>query len=618
MILSKAHAARLLVLFSLTVLVCFGGVVTVSEPVAAQEGLSINNSVPNKPTVGEPTSISTEVTVPEMLGTVESELTVTLYIDGERAASKSLSVEDGTTTSVNFTHTFETSGETTVEAEGAITFLKQDYDQTISTTVDVQRPPSMEGAAFAVPESLEDEVNNYRENVSTELDANAFVLATKDELYVVFTQSEPTKGTAVVEGIVLDRNISEGNLTLGGIAATNVSFNRTGSEASVQQVANNSPQYRMDLVRIDAHYRRISSLTDPDRGKNITLSTTSGILVEDPRNARSFFQNVGNEARAASRNRSTDQLNATLSDPRTTHLHTFSFDTEFWASANATVDAIVLDPQSAARRFVEEYDRSDTAYSEGGGPILYVVNETFRPRSMENVSRVKSQSESLDGDVVETEVRLYQERISAQETLEHYTGCSEDKLEIQTPSGPVCLNVVQDVLLHGGVAWNDLPQTREDVLLVLGVSSRHQDAPAEFEQGRYRIEGEVVSTSRINESLPEASALVIYDMEQVGEIDYEAVANETRTLIENQTSKFTTHLHQQINGTNSTESEDSTGTHESGVSQAVYDTVAGNDGELDRGDSLSMVQSYIYDEQINGVALSRSDVLNLIRYYISQ
>ncbi|MFC7027845.1 hypothetical protein ACFQH8_10820 [Halomicroarcula sp. GCM10025710] len=80
----------------------------------------------------------------------------------------------------------------------------------------------------------------------------------------------------------------------------------------------------------------------------------------------------------------------------------------------------------------------------------------------------------------------------------------------------------------------------------MGVSSLHQDSPEEFEEGRYRIEGEVVSTSRINESLPEGSVLVIYDIERLGDIDYEAVAEEARGIIETRTGELTTQLRQQV------------------------------------------------------------------------
>ncbi|MFC7250173.1 PGF-pre-PGF domain-containing protein [Halomicroarcula sp. GCM10025324] len=526
---------------------------SVSEPqeqISFDGNLSLTVDAPDSPQVGEETTTTVESEIPSFTGAQEGELTLRLLVDGEEAASETITVTGGETTETDLTTVFDRSGETTVTVEGTLTVGEQSLTESTSRTVNVPEAPpettTIEGAAFAVPESLEDELEAYRDDVSQDLQAQSFVLATQDELYVVFTRDEPTKGVASVEGAVLERNLSTENLTYGVIASTRTSFNTTGTEASVQEVAYNSEQYRLDLVRINAHYRRVATLTDPDSGENYTLSTTSGVLIDNPRSASTLFQNVGSKTRELSRNTSTEQIDTTLSNPSRPHLHTFSFETEFWTDAEATVDAIVLDPQSAAQQFIDEYDQTGIAHSEDGEPILYVVEEDFQPQQVDNVESIKSQSQSLDGEVVETEVRLYQEQISVQETLEHNTGCDDDLLEIQTPQGPVCVNVVQDNLLHGGVAWNSIPQSRDDALLVMGVSSLHQDSPEEFEEGRYRIEGEVVSTSRINESLPEGSVLVIYDIERLGDIDYEAVAEEARGIIETRTGELTTQLRQQV------------------------------------------------------------------------
>jgi PGF-pre-PGF domain-containing protein len=526
------------------------GVTEPEQQISIDGDLSLSVDTPDSPQVGEETTTTVESDIPSFTGAQDGELTLRLLVDDEEAASETITVTGGETTETDLTTVFDSSGETTVTVEATLTVGEQTFTESTSRTVDVSEAPpettTVEGAAFAVPESLEDEVEAYREDVSQNLQAQSFILATQDELYVVFTREEPTKGVASVEGAVLDRNLSTENLTYGVIASTSTSFNTAGQEASVQEVSDNSEQYGLELVRINAHYRRASTLTDPDTGENLTLSSTSGLLIEDPQTASSLFQNVGSQARELSRNASVEQVDRITGTPSGAHLHTFSFETEFWTDAEATVDAIVLDPGNAARQFINEYDQASIAHAENGEPILYVVDEDFHPQQFENVGSIKSQSESLDGEVVETEVRLYQERISVQETLEHNTGCDTDLLEIQTPQGPVCVNVVQDNLLHGGVAWNSIPQSRDDALLVMGVSSLHQDSPEEFEEGRYRIEGEVVSTSRINESLPEGSVLVIYDMERVGDIDYEAVAEEARGIIETRTRELTTRLRQQV------------------------------------------------------------------------
>lgn len=524
--------------------------VEVEEAISIGGGVSGTLNIPDSPTVDEETPITAEYTVPEITGIEQSELVVTLYIDGDETASRTIPVDGGESTDVDFTTVFESSGETTVTVEAVLTVGDQSVSESISKTVDVSEAipetTTVEGAAFAVPKSLEDEVAEYRENAPQELDAQAFVLATQDELYIVFTQKEPTKGVASVEGPVFEQELVTGNLTYGVIAATSTSFETTGTEVGVQEVSDNSEQYRLELVRVNAHYRRVSTLTDPDDEEDFTLSTTSGVLVENPQTVESLFQNVGSNARALSRDTSTEQIDTILKKPQKEHLHTFSFETKFWADAEATVDAIVLDPQSAAQQFIGEYDSAGVAHAEDGEPILYVVREDFHPQQVDNVASIKSQSETLDGEVVETEVRLYQEKISVQETLEHNTGCNPDVLEIQTPQGPVCVNVVQDNLLHGGIAWNSIPQSREDALLAMGVNSSHQDAPSEFDQGRYRIKGEVVSTSRLSNTLPEGSILVIYDIDHVGNIDYESVAEEARSLIETRADELTTRLRQQV------------------------------------------------------------------------
>ena len=73
---------------------------------------------------------------------------------------------------------------------------------------------------------------------------------------------------------------------------------------------------------------------------------------------------------------------------------------------------------------------------------------------------------------------------------------------------------------------------------------------------------------------------------------------------------------------NATATEDFTvevtqGRHESGVTQAVFDAAAGGDGVLSRSDVLDVVSSYIQGDTVNGVSISRSDILALVRYFLT-
>jgi hypothetical protein len=58
--------------------------------------------------------------------------------------------------------------------------------------------------------------------------------------------------------------------------------------------------------------------------------------------------------------------------------------------------------------------------------------------------------------------------------------------------------------------------------------------------------------------------------------------------------------------------------HESGVSQQVFDAAAGDDGTLSRADVVATVRGYIAGGAVNGVSLSRTEVITLVTYYISQ
>jgi hypothetical protein len=172
---------------------------------------------------------------------------------------------------------------------------------------------------------------------------------------------------------------------------------------------------------------------------------------------------------------------------------------------------------------------------------LYVV-DTFQPEQVDNVSEIKRRAEELDGDIVTVKTRFNQLRVSIQETVEHVTGCNEGVLKIQTPEGPVCVNVGQDNLVHGGVMWNTIPTSSEQILLTTGISSSHLDAPVGVQRGRYQVTGKVVSSTRVDsqyprlgDALPNRTVFVLYELERLSQIDYRDLGNESKALIENRT-----------------------------------------------------------------------------------
>jgi len=552
----------------LILIVVLGGM---TGQVAAIDSPEIDLNSPQNANTENITEINISVSTGDFgfdpeLSDLNSNLTTTIYLDGEQITSKTKPIGESQDRNINLEYIFAESGSKNiiinstwkVERLFGSDFTKS---KTLTKTIDVAGTNTTD-TAFAVPRSLQDEVAEYRENAPRDLGTHSFVLASQDELHIVFTQQQPTVGAASVEGIVLNRAVPSENLSFGAIVATNASYSTTGTETTVENVSENPKDYQRKLVRIDSHYRRVSTLTDPDLGEDFTLSTTAGVLVENPRTATSFFQNVGGKTRALAQNSSIDQTNSVQNTTQNTtqeietllnvsdqpSLNTVSFEEGFWADAGATVDGIVLDPQSAAQKFITEYDRTGIANTADGNPLLYIVDEDFESTSSD-IETIKSQSESLDGDVVAVETNLYQGRISVQETLEETLPiCGTDALGVYITQPPICIDLIQDNLLHTGVGWDTTPQSTEDILFVAGISTVHQDTPFEIKSGQYRIEGEVVSTSRIDESLPERSILLVTDLQRQGDINYKSIDGDARDIIEEQSTQLSSQLRHQVLG----------------------------------------------------------------------
>lgn len=436
----------------------------------------------------------------------------------------------------------------TDQAVNAVQRLRTDFLAGVDSGLPVSvLSRNVSGAAFPVPELLRDEVAKYRSELSGTLPTHAYVLATEKEAFVVLSNSRPIITRANVTGIELDAEIDwrarESNLSV--LLATADRFETDGTPATVREVSARPDRYHRDLVEINANYRRVTTLIDPDAGDSLTATATTGLLT-----AERNLETLGADPAAVrdmllagtpepNRSAALSALRGRVGNVSDSALPTMSFDTAFWASANATVDALVVDPTSTAYRFVERLDPAGIVPTEPGGPILYVV-DAFEPTRVPDVADLRQRGSTLDGETVSIEARLTQTRVSVQEAIEHGTGCTIDRAQVPTPSGPVCVNLPVDELIHGGVVWDETTTSGERPIVATGVSSRHQDRPAAGESGRYRIVGTVASSSRIDDVaprlkrvVPNATLLVVHDLDRIGDINRQAVANETRAAIEN-------------------------------------------------------------------------------------
>ena len=75
---------------------------------------------------------------------------------------------------------------------------------------------------------------------------------------------------------------------------------------------------------------------------------------------------------------------------------------------------------------------------------------------------------------------------------------------------------------------------KQELLMTIGASNMHQDEVFATFDGVFKYIGRVFSASQIDESLPDDMlALVIYQRQKIGEINYSALAESAKEQIEN-------------------------------------------------------------------------------------
>lgn len=522
----KAAIAALVVLMVLT---------TATGPVAAAGDLTVDLQTESSTTVGESVDVTGTVSVPDLTGSYEADVTVSLYVDGQQRTSQTVTLKDGETTSVGFSHTFQSEGSHTVTVEASTSFAGQSFGASASETINVEAKSeteedtdsssssstdtlsttSIEGASFTVPDSLEDEVEDIRSTSTLTIPANAFVLATNDQLYIVFTTETPETGHATVTGKSLDQSVSADGLSYGVIVAESASFTTTGNPASVSDIASNPSEYQLEVVETTSKFKRASVAIDPDKGQGIEASSTAGVLTENTLSAESFVKDAVPNARSAlidtAQSSKKSSVTSLVGEAQGESVRTASGETIFWSASTTTTTSIVISPNSAAHIFLNEYKTPRNLDGTAGGPVLYTVDTSRDAKAVSSIDQIKQNADSLSGDVVTVEASVYGKTVSVQETIEHNTACGQTKAQVDKS----CIDLASDVLVYTGGAWSgDKPESADDVLLVYGLSSAVQDSPKESFEGQYRLTGEVVSTSSIDPALPDGAALFIYDIEK--------------------------------------------------------------------------------------------------------
>jgi len=377
---------------------------------------------------------------------------------------------------------------------------------------------TIKGAIFTVPESLEDEIAEYRK--VTPVNQYASLLATKDTLFVVFSDEKVETGLATVDGLKLP-GMTWDELGLGVIKAKSVSVERKGEPTTINEIKSNPEAYLLKLVKIDATLRQVSFLVDPDDGSDFEIPISVGRIVEHPIKPMNFI-NFHEKASEFSINCNREYINRMIGVTNE-GLPVFDFETKYWVDSEAEINAIVLYPE-VVEEFIDESagnEMSNLVIPEGEKILLYNVDTNLKSSEV-TIREIKSDPEHYMGKVVTFTGPDMGVDVSVQETIK----------ETQEEYPPV------DVLLHGTVVWCRPPPMLEEIqtgtLITIGASSHHQDQAVKQVDGATEVleyTGMVVSSEQIDESLPDDLVLITYKREKVGDISVDEITNEVRYRI---------------------------------------------------------------------------------------
>ncbi|MEM4004795.1 MAG: hypothetical protein QXM43_04075, partial [Desulfurococcaceae archaeon] len=178
-------------------------------------------------------------------------------------------------------------------------------------------------------------------------------------------------------------------------------------------------------------------------------------------------------------------------------LWVFNFEYEYWYDSRAVTNGIVIPLNHSIfillERSMPVLGKLLRALKANSLIILYDVKTDLLYEDVQSVVELKRNSERYLGKVVKLTANCYGGYISVQEVIEHNTPCGEDYAYVPDVG---CVNLVIDVRLEGFVAWNNvsMPPKRDELLLMVGVSSFHQDEQFVKASGIFELVGKVVST----------------------------------------------------------------------------------------------------------------------------
>ena len=391
---------------------------------------------------------------------------------------------------------------------------------------------SKEGAIFSIPESLRDDVDEIRGEISTILEqygmpTYSLLLLTNEGYYLLFYKERPSIGCWKVEGVKIDRKFSLSNKEVTVGVATSIS-SKPASSISLDNLIENPRSYLYSCVNVKGYANKISILYDPDEYPEVELPITSGIISKSK--LIEIFKEISANARESIKSRDIENIRKRY---LASNAFLFAnFKTRFWTSSSEELEGIAIGKDDL--EFLQGYNISNV-YLLDKAYLLYVYQEKFDVVEAEDVKDVLSRFSSLKGKVVSFKARGIGVKVSLQEFLEESTSCGEDYF----PVDDECVNLIFDVMLHGFALFDEDAASTKDILLALGASSHHQDKPVESDVGvgklnvrEYEIVGKLVSGKEIDEKLPDAPILVIFEMRKIRDLTKDEIEEQIRNVIE--------------------------------------------------------------------------------------
>jgi len=308
--------------------------------------------------------------------------------------------------------------------------------------------------------------------------------------------SQSPQGRQTVEG----RSFSTGETSGEIIIADNFEVETEGDRISFDELRNNPQQYDHELVRFDAGAAMGSIAAKPTSG--VSSQQTAAYLTE-PGNLSSdlFQQSPGELASTISltdSNSSVERSSSSVPQFPEYGITGQSFSQQFWGEGEATVDAAV----------VPVYRQFGDGDSIQTGRQLIIVDVNYDSQILDSPAEIRSGS--YEGETVTVSSDIVGSSTSTQEYLTEVASCGDKTVSVPM-SPPVCVPVTHDIVVHSGVLV-DGTSPGEVPIVYAGISNKIQNSPTEVKTGRYRITGEVVSTSEIDSSLEGSYALRVFDM----------------------------------------------------------------------------------------------------------